>query len=652
MDLWIEAFDTFGAATLMLSEAFKGFFAFKPMKDEEMGTPLSSPYLPVAEGFSDIAKKLNRTILPSVRQLFEVRCLQPTAAILAMVGPIDALLAERRSVLLDFDSYRAKIEKEHAAGRDSRHPMVIKKALKLDEVAKQLHSLNSTILASFVEFEKARCVTMGPEFTSFMACFYHFSSYSTELSGKVLPDMPQVASSLYILESFIGQSFNSPTRNEDTGEVIEPVSTKREPLEVVTERSEYAGGDYGGYSSHSTVLPAHYKDEEIEQQIDHELAMSEVPDIDDCATSETSEFTASTSAALDSTKDFLDVGPNTPAMSVGSQLSQEKIVNVDAIRSLLPTSPPAPPVRPSAAVDQSLNSTASSPTPSGSIMSEPSSPAVSVTKPPKPTPSTATTPAPASPAEATPPPKRTSMFASFFTRTPLPVAKTVVAEELVPTTVEEAEIPIVEACLDTRPEKPPKPADLKPEPTTDASPEVLLSESQPEGAPEAVLYTSPPKPDRSSSPHPGRSSDSGSPASGAYRNTISLARGSIEGDLSDDVSTRKPMESSPTPPLKPLKPPKQSKSAGDSSKEGVGTPASFSGACEATSPMPGNDSTSVEGTTSAAETTGVVIQPTIVQEAPAEESGAPSPNAEYADLSASAGVDADALQAEPSNDIY
>ena len=269
MDVWIESFDTFGAATLMLSESFKGFFAFKPTVDMDMQSPLESPFHNAANGFLEISKKLNRVILPSVRQMFEIRCLQPLASILALVGPIDTLLQERKSVLLDFDSYRSRIEKEHAAGRDSQHPLVVKKAMKLDEVAKQLYSLNNTICASFDEFEKARTITMGPEFSSFVACFYHFSSYSSELSGKVVPGLPQIASSLYILESFIGQSFSdlhamdltpaTATSATVTSTVKSPDNTPSDVVAspaVVLERSQYAGGGYGGYSGRSSLLPA------------------------------------------------------------------------------------------------------------------------------------------------------------------------------------------------------------------------------------------------------------------------------------------------------------------------------------------------------------------------------------------------------------
>ena len=85
---------------------------------------------------------------------------------------------------LDFDSYRAKIQIHHESGRDSIHPKVIKTAMKLDESAKKLYALQLNILASFNEYERVRDLTFGPEFCSFIACFYHFSSL------KIMTNLP------------------------------------------------------------------------------------------------------------------------------------------------------------------------------------------------------------------------------------------------------------------------------------------------------------------------------------------------------------------------------------------------------------------------------------------------------------------------------
>jgi len=293
MELWIESFDAFHAATSMLSESFGGFFNDSPYAGQ------SSPYQGASEGFAEVMAKVNSVIVPSVRQMFITRCLEPTASILAMVGPINTQIEEHKVAQLDFDFCRAKIEKEHALGRDSQHPKVVKKSALLDEAAKKLYALKLSIFSAFDEFEKARPITLGPEFCAFTACVFHVSNYSAEMTAKVVPQLPQMASSLYVLESFLGQNFTDLSRqarypagihdgtvgngsnsnnrsNSSSGDggsgssipvqgnvhsqqqqqqldgdeslaaaaaVVVPV------VPVVTQRSEYAGGAYGNYGS-------------------------------------------------------------------------------------------------------------------------------------------------------------------------------------------------------------------------------------------------------------------------------------------------------------------------------------------------------------------------------------------------------------------
>ena len=77
--------------------------------------------------------------------------------------------------------HTAKLQKEHAAGRDSSHPAVTKQQVKLDNAAKFLYDTQSEIYSHFDEFEEARGKTMlHSEFTSFLACFYHQGNTSNK----------------------------------------------------------------------------------------------------------------------------------------------------------------------------------------------------------------------------------------------------------------------------------------------------------------------------------------------------------------------------------------------------------------------------------------------------------------------------------------
>lgn len=572
MDLWIEAFDTFGAATLMLSEAFKGFFAFKPSADYENENPTSSPYLPVATSFAEIARKLNRTILPSVRQLFEIRCLQPLAAILAMIGPIDALLQERKTVLLDFDSYRAKIEKEHAAGRDSRHPLVIKKALKLDEVAKQLHSVNTTICASFVEFEKARSVTLGPEFSAFMACFFHFSSYSTELSGKVVPHLPQIASSLYVLESFIGQSFSdlytlegkaasASTPAPVTSNKFVKSSASTESPSVVLERTEFAGGGYGGYASHSTVLPACYKDEVIEQMLVDASATAAAEAVAEAAETAASATIVETEGTLESVVELapaLETEETVPAptLPVSVQNTEGEFDDTSTVTASVNSysgrfgaeSSELTPLGENETLPIDISTMPLTESAPGKLESVPPHPET-----PPATPSTASKhavtaePPPPISSPAPVPPAKTGFFSSFFStpaRAPLPVAQVVSTDATTTAEEKDEEVPVVEATV--RPPKPQKPVDLSPRSTS-----------------MALNRSSSPLPGGFLSPATDLSESGATTPNPTFRNTIALARGSVEGNLYSELAERKPLEASGQKPLKPPKPSRRTESNAD-----------------------------------------------------------------------------------------
>ena len=277
MELWLEAFDLYCAATSNLSEVFDKFVSDSPYSSQHQ------PYAEVAESFSKMQVNMNHIVRPSVRDVFVHRCLKPTIAILSLVPEINAKVQERKTVLLDFDSYRAKVQKEHAAGRDSSHPQVMKKALKLDESAKKLFSLQTEICASFDEFETARPILMGPELAAFIGCLHHFNSFSTGLTGALLSSIPQSFSTLYMLEATVSQAAsaglfvaNTPRsrRNQPPDAAVVKVGSTKTgnrgtlgsaagsqlvppapPVEPVLQRSEVAGGGYGGYGSFAAMPP-------------------------------------------------------------------------------------------------------------------------------------------------------------------------------------------------------------------------------------------------------------------------------------------------------------------------------------------------------------------------------------------------------------
>jgi len=187
----------------MLGSVFKNFFSlnFNVSGKIQEQIPNTSPYFHVSSAFEEILRDIKQIIQPAIRETFLNRCLKPLLSILALVPPINEHIYARKTMLLDFDSFRAKLEKEIAAGRDASHPSSAKNLSKLDESSKRLFEVQQTIYALFDEFEAAKGVMLGAEFTSFMACYYHHYSSSTDIVSRLLPLLPQVSSTLSILHS-------------------------------------------------------------------------------------------------------------------------------------------------------------------------------------------------------------------------------------------------------------------------------------------------------------------------------------------------------------------------------------------------------------------------------------------------------------------
>ena len=199
MDLWMETFDMFCSSSHMLGKVFKNYFSINTAAKNST----NSPYLNVSTAFEEILKDIKDIVQPSIKEVFFNRCYKPLLAILALVPPINEQILARKTMLLDFDSFRAKLEKEIAAGRDSSHPSSIKNLNKLDESSKRLWEVQQNIYALFDEFEGAKGIMLGAEFTSFLGCYYHNYLCTTDLVERLLPSLPQIGSTLSLLEAKI-----------------------------------------------------------------------------------------------------------------------------------------------------------------------------------------------------------------------------------------------------------------------------------------------------------------------------------------------------------------------------------------------------------------------------------------------------------------
>lgn len=260
MEVWLESFEVFCTSTQILSETWKTFHNRSPYK---LSSPTDkiSPFQDVSAEVDKVMTDIHLHLQPAIHDIFKNRCLKPVTFILSLVPGIHEQIQQRKLLLLDFDSYKSKIQKEHAAGRDSSHPNVARKAVKLDESAKKLHALQTTLSKTLDEFEIARPLTLGPELAAYVACMHSFSSSMYNSTSSLLPVIPQAVSTLAILDSQVTASkiyTDKLTSMRGTGLAQKvPLNTSKRILttvEPISVRPMVMGGIVGGYGESLQVV--------------------------------------------------------------------------------------------------------------------------------------------------------------------------------------------------------------------------------------------------------------------------------------------------------------------------------------------------------------------------------------------------------------
>jgi len=277
MHIWSDAVDTFCAANVILADAFHRHF--DSCRDEQ-SVPQS--YRSIATAFKKIEYDINNVLRPTVKEVFYKRCIEPTESIVAMVPAINEQIHLRKQILLDFDSYNAKIQNDASAGRDPN----MKTKAKLSKTTQELASVQESIKNSLREFNSAKPNMLGNELAAAVACIYHLSSTSAVNLAKILPFIPQTSSTLCILCSqsskHKAQSLSSLRKSQQTQQNQQPqvsvatilsvISEQQEKLQRISStsrpsepepelsvvrpivsRSGFAGGKDGGYGVSSSV---------------------------------------------------------------------------------------------------------------------------------------------------------------------------------------------------------------------------------------------------------------------------------------------------------------------------------------------------------------------------------------------------------------
>lgn len=260
MEIWVDSFDSFCKATSLVSEAWRQFHSSNPYLDEDdaegnIVDQKKYPFSSVAAEVDNIALCVDERIRPAILSTLQAKCIKPVSSILSLVPQVQEHHQSRKLLLSEFDSNRVKMEKEFAAGRDSTHPNVMRRAAKLDESAKKLHAEHLLLFQKFHEFETARSQTLGPELGVFVSCLYCFSSLLHSEMSEVLPLIPQSATTLAALDySKLNPSTSNPTHRFTKLTASYDSNYKHSrPVDVITVRPVAAGGAVGGYGTVSAA---------------------------------------------------------------------------------------------------------------------------------------------------------------------------------------------------------------------------------------------------------------------------------------------------------------------------------------------------------------------------------------------------------------
>lgn len=94
---------------------------------------------------------------------------------------------------LDFDNYTAKLKTDEIREDEEKHK---RNQIKLQKATLELDNMTSSILECMDEFDGSKLNLLATEFSSAFACIYHFSSTSSCLISRLLPNIPMAASTL------------------------------------------------------------------------------------------------------------------------------------------------------------------------------------------------------------------------------------------------------------------------------------------------------------------------------------------------------------------------------------------------------------------------------------------------------------------------
>ena len=230
LQLYSDAIDALSKAEVVVAESFDAYYkACPPCGDDPL------PHMEVAASFKHFAVDKYTGARVSITGIVQSRCIKPITAILSKVGPLEEKIKLRKSLLQDHETHRTSLHREREAGKGAEDPSVQRQSVKLDSISLNLGKVASSVEQGLKEFEDARPHMLAQELAAAVACLFYQGQVTTTLLGRLLPPLPQVASTLCLLHALGSrkQRSSAPLRNKSVA--------------VVLARKVIMGGSHGGY---------------------------------------------------------------------------------------------------------------------------------------------------------------------------------------------------------------------------------------------------------------------------------------------------------------------------------------------------------------------------------------------------------------------
>jgi len=187
----------------------------------------------------NIGYDINEHLHSNIRILLIEKCVKPTAYILNQLPAIDAKVAERKRILLDYDYWKAKLQSQHASLSNTLTNTITnsvnsvsgtsvqlsdnyaKIAEKLNEKMLELAQVQIDVEIAIEEFEDAKTTMLAPEIAVYNACMYYFATSNAILYSQLFTFLPQSQQTLDQLVSTTGISTVQPRCFNNSEAIVE-----------------------------------------------------------------------------------------------------------------------------------------------------------------------------------------------------------------------------------------------------------------------------------------------------------------------------------------------------------------------------------------------------------------------------------------------